>query len=799
MKRFIVVLFLITAAVCSEAADRVILADNSKTDYKIVFHGTPNKEEKAAVADLHTFLKLISGADFQANSNKKHTIWIGKKAPSDAAPLLENERRIRIEARDLYICGQGECGNVNAIYDLLRDAFGCRWFTFYGVNRIPKQKTLSLPAGFSHSVVPSIAYMTVNGDYHSPAAEKFARRNFLRDQTADSIGISGTHAGQRIIPSGLIPFGGKVGNISGPLKYFKDKAYFQTNPEYFAMNSKGQRVTTLQLCYTNAGLRDKFEKNIRIMLAAENYSGGMKIIGVGQDDNNGAFCYCANCIEAMKKHDHPAGAYYDFLYDLSGRFEKTHPDLLFCFLAYRKNQTLMPSKLLTRLPGNLLPSYAPLGVDFTKPINHPVNAVAERNFAAWAAISSKMHWWAYPTPYPRPIISYPLIANINRIAGNFRLAHRNKVWMAYCQFGSGPYNNFGFNDLRVYMLSVLCRDINADVQTIIREFTDHCYGEAASDMRAYLAELEQLEINHRNDLRWNPSILSVKYATAENLLRWQKLFDKMEHSVGKSSLRLLALRRARFSLDETTIAAWQYMTPAQQAAFGDLEKIISRAVDTVQQDAENSLASLKKTKPGRYKKIVNAKIARVMSGLEQYIAAARGGKPLPEYFAGKKVFRIMPDRNKRGLDRDPEAAFGLCNTGVVPKTGSWFYYRSYKRDRPVQWIIKRLPRPVNLTRVMKQDKYREYQFYHLGRITLEADSMIAFNHISRGSSYAVGHLFDPDDPDRLFDLYVSMAVDPEKKIIRQDQLVLVKLDARDINKSKFRKTEEIADQQDMFQ
>ena len=65
MKRFIVVLFLITAAVCSEAADRVILADNSKTDYKIVFHGTPNKEEKAAVADLYTFLNLISGADFK--------------------------------------------------------------------------------------------------------------------------------------------------------------------------------------------------------------------------------------------------------------------------------------------------------------------------------------------------------------------------------------------------------------------------------------------------------------------------------------------------------------------------------------------------------------------------------------------------------------------------------------------------------------------------------------------------------------------------------------------------------------
>ena len=77
--------------------------------------------------------------------------------------------------------------------------------------------------------------------------------------------------------------------------------------------------------------------------------------------------------------------------------------------------------------------------------------------------------------------------------------------------------------------------------------------------------------------------------------------------------------------------------------------------------------------------------------------------------------------------------------------------------------------------------------------------MIAFNHISRGSSYAVGHLFDPDDPDRLFDLYVSMAVDPEKKIIRQDQLILVKSDACDIHKLKNQETEQLTDQQDMFQ
>ena len=56
------------------------------------------------------------------------------------------------------------------------------------------------------------------------------------------------------------------------------------------MNSKGKRVVSMQLCYSNKDLRDEFVRNLELMLKADKYTGGRKLVGVGQDDNAGAFC-----------------------------------------------------------------------------------------------------------------------------------------------------------------------------------------------------------------------------------------------------------------------------------------------------------------------------------------------------------------------------------------------------------------------------------------------------------------------------------------------------------------------------
>ncbi len=751
------------------------LAANGATGYKVVGVAKPSEMESAAANDLKRTLKEITGADFSASSGKTRSIFIGVRPECDKEPLKECERRITTYQGDLYLYGEGKRGNVNAVYDFLRDVLGCRWYNVSGDKKIPKKHELVI-AEQKLSLVPSIPHMTAGRVAFLPAWADFARRQNLEDKTDSCIGSSDTHAGQRIIPSGKIPVGGRIGNTFGPLKYFADRKYFETNPEFFALGPKGKRVITMQLCYSNKAMRDEYVRNILHMLKEENYQGGRIIVGVGQDDNGGKFCYCKDCEALEKKYDHPAGAYYDFLLDLSKRFAKTHPDILLSFLAYRNEQTLSPSKLMKKLPANLLPSYAPLGADITKPLNHPRNAMQLKYFGEWSKIATLMHWWAYPTPYPRPVYSFPLIANLHRIAENFRVGYQNRVWMAYCEFGNGPYGTYGFNDMRLYLLCELCRRIDADEQAIIAEYAEACYGkEAAKIMLKYIAELEKHELAFRYSMRWNPDVLACCYATGENLIRWERDFDAMEKLAGNDKAKLLNIRRARFTLDETLIAKWPYLTKAEQKRIGGIEPVIERALRTAQDDAESICRSYADAE--KRKAAVAKRMERMHSGLDQFIARTRPGRPLPKMFAGKKtVYRLLPNRNKLGLDKDPDAAFGLCNTGNAYPRLRWFFIRSFDKLRKPSWQNTEFPRnmQVRYAKVRKEYGDGKYHYVHLGALPIEPNCHLAFYPISSQSGFSLCHLYDPKRPNRLYDFYVSLAL-PDDKHVKLDELLVIPL------------------------
>ncbi len=774
MKRFGLFLCCLGALWCGAAdAAELVLADGGKTRYAVVPPPEPTALEKAAASDLTGILQEITGADFGAEKGKTKRIRIGVRPECDEKPLAEYERRITSHDGEIYIYGEGTRGNVFAVYDFLRDVLGCRWYVVNGDKKIPKREKLVLPE-LKYSLVPSIPVMTASNVAKYPSWADFSRRIGLYDRADRDvcIGPYGIHAGMSIIPSGLIPFGGRLGNTFGPHEYFKDCAYFKDHPEYFSMNARGKRVYTMQLCYSNKGMRDQFERNILRMLEQAGYKGERIIVGFGQNDNVGKFCYCPDCEALEKKYDHPAGAYYDFLLDMSARFAKTAPRMLLGFLAYREDQTLRPAAGMRKLPPNLLPSYAPLGCDFSKPLTHPANRKEAANFKRWADITTRMHWWAYPTTYPRPVINFPLVANIHRIAENFRLAYKNKVWMAYCEFGNGPYGRFGFNDLRLYLLTELCRRIDADEQALIREFSDACYGPAAPGFRKYLAELEKLEAEFDTFLRWNPNLLIIGYATPANLLRWQRDFDEMEKLAAGDRRILDNLSRVRYNLDVTTIAKWPYMTKEEQAGFGELEKIIARAEAAIVTDA------VQKSDAKKFPTAVPVRIAYQHRGADIYIARARGGKPLPRSFAKfKTVHRIMPNRNMRGLDKDPDAPFGLCNRGNFPGMRHWFQLRDFDPKRDPRWVMKPTALVFNERRIERNKTFDgKYHYYSLGKMPVAPDSQIYYGAISPASSFEMGQLHDPKRPNRLFAFYVCLAVDPDRKWVKLGELVAIPLD-----------------------
>ena len=186
---------------------------------------------------------------------------------------------------------------------------------------------------------------------------------------------------------------------------------------------------------------------------------------------------------------------------------------------------------------------------------------------------------------------------------------------------------------------------------------------------------------------------------------------------------------------------------------------------------------LRTSDPARFRRVVESTVKWHRSGLDQFIARARGGKPLPPQFAkAKKVYRILPDRNMLALDVDLDAPFGLSNKGAFPeKSKSWFYFRSHDVKRIPNWanILPRYPIGESRSKDRLDGKYR---YLFLGRMPVEADSQLAFSRISPQSSFCLAPVFDPKRPNRLYSMHVLIAFAPDKSWVKVAELVVIPTD-----------------------
>lgn len=439
--------------------------------------------------------------------------------------------------------------------------------------------------------------------------------------------------------------------------------------------------------------------------------------------------------------------------------------------AYRPEQTVTPPESIEKLPFNLGIGIATLnGVDFSKPWNHPNNRKACHDIGAWCRRTSYSRVQLYPTTYPRPIISYPLVANIHRLAENLRVCRGYNVWTVTAEFGSTAFDTVGFNDLRLYLLSCLVRDVDADEEALIRDFMANCYGRAAEAMFAYYRELEKLEAEFSRVLRWNPDIRFISYATPDRLRRWEKDFDRMAELVRDEPRALLHVRRARYNLDQTVIANWRLIPEDGRTELGVLDRVAERAHAISRSNYADTFASLP-TACERWR-MAGIRVRWQRFGLDQFEAMARPGKPLPAAFAkfpAEHVVRLLPNRNKLGLDADPEAPLGLCNIGTVPQRRNIFHMDYVDNYKP---IYVQFGNPVTVERLEKAGP--GYRYHFLGAVKLTPDCMVSIHAVSPQSNIFLGHLFEPEAPDLLFDLYLMVNYDRERGEIRVGELVVVR-------------------------
>ena len=771
-----------------------VLADNGLTDYSIVQKDVPTDNEKLAAADLAAYLGKISGAKFSVGGAGKHKIFVGVAAPGDNAPLKRRETRIKSVGDDIYIWGEGPHGNADAVYDFLEDLLGCRWYTTRGDEYVPKRSRIAFDK-LDYSRVPSFANAAFWGGDIGAFRDCL---DFFRRSRMDSylngeytqLGPNYFHTPSQMLPPGVDAKDIGPTNLRPAYKYFKDKKYFVTDPEYFSMTEGGKR-TVHQLCYSNPKLREELTRNYELVIEKE-YKGDEAIINCDLNDNTGityrgrkVTCACPDCLKLVEKYRDGAGPYYDYLLWFAKYIGAKYPRIVIKSGAYMLTE--FPVLGVERFPDNVIIERAPLWKNFLKPLSHPSNSMMLMQMKAWTRKSSGIQLQMYPTIYPQYYFgSWPLVANVRQLAENLRVSKQIGVARISGECGIFPIFQIAFNDLRFFVLAQLTRDVTRDEKKLAEEFFERLYGKAAKLMLEYYNEIEKCEAEAKNFMRWCPDPrATLSYLTPENLTRWEKMFDEMESLTADEPRALLKVRTARMNLDETLLLV-SYKFP--EGKKPDIDAVRERWFKAHGADMDDLIRRPEEL-PYR-----SWRAAYRGMELELYTRLARGPKPLPEEFrqkqAGKKIHQLVPAKfsnqcytvnpSFNGWRYDNQAAFGisfkrLTPLGDKPLTPTALSVRrhdSITLDSCWDSIYAELFDRRSIAPEVFRKSKPGFHLYYLGKTMLWPDCEMTVYRFVPGVYAPAGYLYDPAHPRKLYDVYVSLRFDAPDNL-SCDQIVLV--------------------------
>jgi hypothetical protein len=379
-----------------------------------------------------------------------------------------------VAAKDkaLYLFGGRTRGPINAVYALLEEDLGCRWYT-KDANRIPQTPVLvfrPVPRVF----VPTLA---IRDPFYNAA---FDGTWSLHNRTN--------------APSAVVPeeWGGHV-NYALFVHTFNtllppDK-YFAEHPEYFMLGQDGKR-STQQLCTTNPDVISIVtESALRTLRENPN----CEIISVSKNDGGGT-CLCPNCKAIDDAEGSHSGALLNLVNKVAEGVEKEFPNVMVSTLAYL--ETIDPPKTL-RPRKNVAIQLCTDNCMWAHPFT-PAEQVEAFNKAmtGWAAIDCPIHIWDYCvnfSHYPAPM------PNVDTIAANIRffVAHNAKGVME-----QGAYQGPGERDLlRSWVFAKLMWDPSPDAGALTRNFIWGYFGKAAPAIAEYNDLLDEAGRTHAESLK----------------------------------------------------------------------------------------------------------------------------------------------------------------------------------------------------------------------------------------------------------------------------------------------------------
>ena len=485
----------------SNVADsrEILLAEEGKTDYRIVVPRSANDAESLSARELAKYLKKISGAEFPCSTNKQgNCVVLACQDSLSRVPIGDTEIPnlpfdgfwIGVNDNDLYVIGANERGILYGTYALLEN-LGCRWlspdFDFYeGSNEyVPSIERLTLEIETAEANKPALKYRKLyveEGHSHTTRnlvqlVEWMSKRRFNTLVIPLDYGGSGRVKWDNwtaaLTPElrgrGLWIEVGGHGYENYLNAEMEQGSLFEKHPEWFGMDENGKRDPHSRRVFCSSN-PEAFQYLLKNVLSYLERHPEIDIFDFWPPDG-ARWCQCQECLALGEPSDRHAL----LVSKVSEAVRKIHPDVQFECIAY--SSYLEPPKS-GQVGKEVLVDFCPIRQCFEYQIDDPLsvkNAMYVKNLKAWlGSFDGDLSIYSYYRKYAwhsLPILLPHYMQHDLRFYGSLGVR------------GISCYSepaDWGTYELNHYVLGALAWDIEVNVDELLKEFVELRFSGAES-------------------------------------------------------------------------------------------------------------------------------------------------------------------------------------------------------------------------------------------------------------------------------------------------------------------------------
>ncbi|RLD60151.1 MAG: DUF4838 domain-containing protein, partial [Bacteroidetes bacterium] len=453
---FLIVILVFSIYSCNKGTEIEFVA-KGKSKYKIIIPDQAKPKELEAANILKKHLNQISNVTFEiisdVNTSSDYEILIGNTNRDESKSLNEELEKLgddgfiikTIEEKLVFVGGTDK-GIIYSIYDFLEKYLDCRKYSAE-FTVIPKKENIILSL-IDDIEIPAFAYRELH--FPNPRQDSLYRHWHKLDlkDGKDSWGM----------------FVHTFDDLVQPEKYFN------SHPEYFTYLNV-LRIPDGQLCLTNPnvfqivvdGLRERMKENPEALYWS-----------VSQNDTYKS-CTCDDCKAMDEKYAGPSGTMLNFV----NKVAKEFPEKVISMLAYQYTRSA-PKNIKPEKNVNIM--FCSIECNRSKPIaSDPLSESFRKDAEDWTKLTDNIFMWDYVVQFRNMLSPFP---NLRVLQPNIQFFRDHHMKMMFQQ-GTGGHRS-EFFELRQYLIAKLLWNPDVNVDSIMNDFLNGYYGNAAPMIRKYI-------------------------------------------------------------------------------------------------------------------------------------------------------------------------------------------------------------------------------------------------------------------------------------------------------------------------